>query len=131
MISPFLKIILISYKNRSKYCFSFQTVFKRKEMIFLYKWKEENLCSDPSPTPISCIVLNVWMNAYMHKKEEREEKCYLKMMVPRVVGLNQVLLHNLNIVDYTFDDLFLIYRVTTPQVNRIMQDPNIKIIPVI
>ena len=29
---------------------------------------------EPSPTPISCIVLNVWMNAYMHEKEEREGK---------------------------------------------------------
>ena len=27
---------------------------------------------EPSPTPILCIVLNVWMNAYMHVKEERE-----------------------------------------------------------
>ena len=29
---------------------------------------------EPSPTLISCIVLNVWMNAYMHEKEEREGK---------------------------------------------------------
>jgi len=31
----------------------------------------------------------------------------------------------------TFDDLFPIYIYTTPRLNRIMQDPNIKIIPVI
>ena len=29
---------------------------------------------EPSPTPISCIILNVWMNAYIHEKEEREGK---------------------------------------------------------
>ena len=29
---------------------------------------------EPSPTPILCIVLNVWMNAYMNEKEEREGK---------------------------------------------------------
>ena len=29
---------------------------------------------EPSPTPISCIVLNTWMNAYMHAKEETEGK---------------------------------------------------------
>ena len=29
---------------------------------------------EPSPTPITCIIINVWMNAYMHEKEEREGK---------------------------------------------------------
>ena len=28
----------------------------------------------PSPTPISCIDLNISMNTYMHEKEERERK---------------------------------------------------------
>ena len=29
---------------------------------------------EPSLIPISCIILNVWMNAYMHGKEEKKEK---------------------------------------------------------
>ena len=36
---------------------------------------------EPSPTPISCIVLNVWMNAYLHEKEEWEGK-----MIPQHGG---------------------------------------------
>ena len=51
---------------------------------------------EPSPIPISCIVLNVWVNALMHEKKEREEKYYLKVMVPVVVGLGQALLPNQN-----------------------------------
>ena len=51
---------------------------------------------EPSPTLISCIVLNVWMNAYMYEKEIEKERCYLIVMVPMVVGLVQPLLPNLN-----------------------------------
>ena len=36
----------------------------------------------------------------MHEKEERERKCYLKVVVPMVLGLGQALLPNLNIMDY-------------------------------
>jgi len=36
----------------------------------------------------------------MHEKEERKEKCYLKVVVPMVVGLDQVLLPNLSNMDF-------------------------------
>ena len=73
MILLFLKINLISYKNRSKYYFSFQKVFKSKENInnFLNK-KKTYVMLEPSPALISCIVRNIWIDAYMHEKEERE-----------------------------------------------------------
>ena len=70
------------------------------------------------------------MNAYMHKKEEREGKCFLKV----AVGLGQALMPNLNYVDYQGTHLWwsLFYLwYYNPLSDRIMQDPNIKIIPVI
>ena len=42
-------------------------------LIFLSLNKKKTyVMLEPSPTPISCIVPNVWMNAYIH--EEREGK---------------------------------------------------------
>jgi len=71
----------------------------------------------------------------MEKKEiEGKKKCYLKVVVLVMAGLGQVLLPNLNnvVVGGThFDDLFSIYIVTIPNLIRIMQDPNMKIISVI
>ena len=71
----------------------------------------------------------------MQEKEEREGKCYLKVVVPMVVGLGQAFLSNQNNVvmfmKLTFIDLFSIYIFTIPNMNRIMQDPNMKIIPFI
>ena len=52
------------------------------------------------------------------KKKKGKETCYLNVVLPVVVGLGQALLPNLNIVIImkpTFDDLFPIYRVTTPK----------------
>ena len=68
----------------------------------------------------------------MHEKEEREEKYYLKVMVPVVVGLGQALLPDQDnewFIKSIFIDLFSIYIFTLPNMNRIMQDPIMKIIP--
>ena len=67
----------------------------------------------------------------MHEKEEREENCYLKVVVPVVVGLGQALVlnqDNVVVQGPTFIDLFFIYIITIPSMNRIMQDPIIKFI---
>jgi len=40
------------------------------------------------------------MNAYMHEKEEREGKYYLKMVVPMIVRLGQALLPNLSNIEF-------------------------------
>jgi len=40
------------------------------------------------------------MNAYMHEKEEREGKCYLKLVVPVVIRLGQALLPHVKNVEF-------------------------------
>ena len=70
------------------------------------------------------------MNAYMHEKEEREEKCYLKVVVLVVVWAKhcyQILILWI-IKKFTLDDLFPIYIFIIPNMNRIMHDPIMKII---
>ena len=46
-------------------------------LIFLNK-KKTYVMLEPSPTPISCIILSECMNAYMHEKEEREGRMLSK-----------------------------------------------------
>jgi len=70
----------------------------------------------------------------MHEKEEMGGKYYLKAIVSVVVGLGQALLPNQdNVVVHGTHlfDLFSIYIFTVPKINRIIQDPIIKIIPFI
>ena len=45
----------------------------------------------------------------MHEKEEWKGKCYLKVVVPVVVGLDQAFLSNQNIVDYQGTHLGMTY----------------------
>ena len=64
-------------------------------------------------------------------KEEREGKYYLKVVVLVVVGLGQALLPNQDnvvVTEPTFIDLFSMYRITIPNMNRIMEDPIMKFI---
>ena len=66
----------------------------------------------------------------MHEKEEREGKYYFKVVVLVVVGLGQALLSNHdNVMVYTFIDLFSIYIFRVSNMNRIMKDPIMKLIP--
>ena len=44
-------------------------------LIFLILNKKKTyVMLEPSSIPISCIVLNVWMNAYTYEKEKMEGK---------------------------------------------------------
>ena len=62
----------------SKYCSLFKKFFLKKENVnfFILNKKKTYVMLEPSPTPISCIVLNVWMNVCMHDKEERDGKVW-------------------------------------------------------
>ena len=64
----------------------------------------------------------------MHEKEEMEEKYYLMV----VVWLGQALLPNQDnvvVTEPTFIDHFSSYIFTVPNMNRIIKDPIMKLIP--